>query len=133
VIALDIDRFKAINDRHGHTLGDHVLQTVGKHLRELAGTNQLVSRMGGEEFCIILPQHPQAIATMLAETIRARCADTTAATEDRQMVRFTMSAGVCERRSSQSPERSLIAADKALYEARRSGRNRVVLGAPLTG
>jgi diguanylate cyclase (GGDEF)-like protein len=131
VIALDIDHFKAINDRHGHALGDRVLQAVGKHLRELTEADQLVSRTGGEEFCIVLPQRPQAIAGMLAETIRSRCAETTVATEDGQMVRFTMSAGVCEGGPSQSLERILIAADRALYEAKRSGRNRVVLGDPL--
>jgi diguanylate cyclase (GGDEF)-like protein len=131
VIALDIDHFKSINDRHGHALGDRVLQTVGKHLRELTGADQLVSRMGGEEFCIILPQSPLASATMLAETIRSHCAESAVATEDGQTVRFTMSAGVCEGGPSQSLERTLIAADKALYEAKRSGRNRVAVGDPL--
>jgi diguanylate cyclase (GGDEF)-like protein len=128
VIALDIDHFKAINDRHGHALGDRVLQTVSRHLRELSGAGHLVARMGGEEFCIVLPESPDTIATVLAETIRSRCEETIVATEDGQTVRFTLSAGVCEGKASQPLERTLIEADEALYEAKRKGRNQVVLG-----
>ncbi|SFN41639.1 GGDEF domain-containing protein [Dokdonella immobilis] len=128
VIALDIDHFKRINDEYGHAAGDRVLEALGKSLRELSDPGSLVARMGGEEFCIVLPAASQHEARILAERIRAHCRQTPVATEDRRRIDFTVSAGVSETRPQQSLELAIARADEALYYAKRNGRDQVVLG-----
>lgn len=128
VIALDIDHFKKINDRHGHAAGDRVLQFIGDRLRDLAGPGHLVARMGGEEFCIVLSGNNPAAAVALAESIRSSCSEAEIKLDDGQAIRFTLSAGVCSASSGQSLDEALARADEALYLAKHEGRNRVVLG-----
>jgi diguanylate cyclase (GGDEF)-like protein len=129
VIALDIDHFKKINDRHGHAAGDRVLQFIGDRLRDLTGPGHLVARMGGEEFCIVLSGNNPAAAVALAESIRASCAEAGIKLDDGQVIRFTLSAGVYGASPGQSLDEALARADEALYRAKHEGRNRVVLGA----
>jgi len=124
VIALDIDRFKRINDRHGHAAGDRVLQALGDRLRELAAPSDLVARMGGEEFCIAMPGARREQAFARAEAIRAHCRNTAVPTDDGQVIRFTLSAGICEALPSQSLDEAIARADAAMYAAKREGRDR---------
>lgn len=128
VIALDIDHFKKINDRYGHAAGDRVLQALGDRLRQLTEASHLVARMGGEEFCIVLPGCRGESALDLAQALRASCSATAVPSEDGQTIRFSFSAGVHEASPQQSLDEALALADEALYRAKADGRNRIVLG-----
>ena len=129
VIVLDIDHFKRINDVHGHAAGDRVLQALGDRLRELAAPSDLVARMGGEEFCVAMPGARREQASARAEAILAHCRNTTVPADDGRIIRFTLSAGVCEASPSQSIEDALAQADAAMYAAKREGRDRTVASA----
>lgn len=119
VLVLDVDHFKSVNDTHGHAIGDEVLVGVARVLRETTRTVDLVARFGGEEFVVLLPETGLEGAAGIGERIRA-------AVETREMgagrLRVTVSVGAA---SGHDPA-ILVHADKALYEAKRTGRNRVV-------
>ena len=133
VIALDIDHFKRINDEFGHAAGDRVLVTLGRCLRELAtDPAYLLARMGGEEFCLVLPASGRQQASTLAEAIRARCREMPVPADDGRAIDFTISAGICETIPGQSLEHALAQADEALYFAKRNGRDQVVVSAPMS-
>ena len=125
IIVIDIDQFKAINDRFGHVGGDRVLGALADTLRGLADDQQLVARTGGEEFCIYTPGSDQQTALVLAEKIRLSCRDTLVASVEGEAIHFTISAGVCEMQKGMSFEETFINADKALYVAKGEGRDRV--------
>jgi diguanylate cyclase (GGDEF)-like protein len=127
VIALDIDHFKRINDRYGHAVGDQVLQAFGGHLRALTDQSQLLARMGGEEFCIVLPGQPRSLAQALAEKVRKRCMEHPVVISDGEPIRFTVSAGVTETMPWEDFEKALAKADQALYRAKENGRAQVVV------
>lgn len=122
---LDIDHFKQVNDRYGHAAGDEVLKgfsaTVGKCLR----SSDLLGRTGGEEFAVLMPQTSLAGALELAERIRSAvegCSVSFGPIE----VSCTVSIGVAEWRAEDDSEKDFLArADKSMYAAKRSGRNRV--------
>jgi diguanylate cyclase (GGDEF)-like protein/PAS domain S-box-containing protein len=121
-IMIDIDHFKNINDRFGHSAGDEVLKTVAETLRKTARRSDLVCRYGGEEFCILLPQIDLPEATMAAERFRQALAE-----QPLGGVLVTASLGVSAiGLGSKHPQELLDQADKALYAAKRSGRNRAV-------
>ncbi|MEZ5461269.1 GGDEF domain-containing protein [Dokdonella sp.] len=124
-VVLDIDHFKQINDRHGHAAGDRVLHALGESLRALTRPTHFVARMGGEEFCIVLPGNTRQEATELAEAVRAACEQMLVRADDGEEIRFTLSAGVCEARPAETIDETLARADQALYAAKRDGRNRV--------
>jgi diguanylate cyclase (GGDEF)-like protein/PAS domain S-box-containing protein len=125
-IMIDVDHFKAVNDKHGHSAGDQVLREVGLRLREAVRTEDLVGRYGGEEFCVIAPDTPITGARVLAERIResiqsAPCAG----------LSVTVSLGIAVMNARTPSFEALIAtADNGLYAAKRSGRNRVAVGDP---
>ncbi|MCC6496445.1 MAG: GGDEF domain-containing protein [Propionibacteriaceae bacterium] len=124
----DIDHFKQVNDTHGHQRGDDVLRDVAYLIRKTVRRFELVYRMGGEEFLVLLPGHDLAEAGRVAERIRA-------AVEHGQPggVDVTISLGVVEFGVDRSDLHSLLArADAALYTAKREGRNRVVLASDVT-
>jgi diguanylate cyclase (GGDEF)-like protein len=83
--------FKVINDRCGHAVGDSVLHEFGEQLRQTVEPGQFAARMGGEEFCVVLPGDRQATAAALAERIRERCRKSIADTETGGSVNFTIS------------------------------------------
>ncbi|PGH54110.1 hypothetical protein CRT60_30270 [Azospirillum palustre] len=133
VLMLDIDRFKAINDSHGHAIGDRALVRLAEICRgELRDTDH-IGRLGGEEFAIILPETPLAAAGEVAERLRHRLAladvPLDPADHGQGCIRMTVSIGVAMSGEDDACiERALGRADRALYEAKAAGRNRVVIG-----
>ncbi|WP_374604081.1 diguanylate cyclase [Arenimonas sp.] len=130
LITLDIDRFKAINDQHGHPAGDAVLRRVALLLEEQVRASDLLARVGGEEFAVLAVDTGLVEATQLAERLRAAIENAGPIAVGRAAIPVTISLGVVTRRIqggelSRAPERLLAAADDALYRAKRNGRNRV--------
>jgi diguanylate cyclase (GGDEF)-like protein/PAS domain S-box-containing protein len=119
---VDIDRFKAINDNHGHAAGDEVLRLVAATVRRLSEGRGLVCRYGGEEFSVLLPTATIEDAAAFGETLRATIEGTTMAD-----LRVTVSVGVAQFDvDAGNPREALEQADKALYAAKRNGRNQVM-------
>lgn len=126
LILMDIDRFKLINDNHGHVAGDTVLRTVSTLVAEMVRMNDLVMRYGGEEIAIVLPNTSLRTLSRIAETLRAALAEQAIVLDDGTELRVTASFGVAEGRRDGSGWKILIeAADQALYAAKAGGRNRV--------
>ena len=123
IVSFDIDHFKRINDAAGHEAGDHVLVRVAAVLREHARAGDLVARIGGEEFVVVLPQSDAAGAAAFAERIRTHLATDPPA----GVPAATVSAGVAAAQAASKPAELLRASDAALYEAKQAGRNRVVV------
>ncbi len=128
IMITDIDRFKAINDTYGHDGGDEVLREFSRRLRKNVRGIDLACRYGGEEFVIVMPDTDPVVAQQVAERIREQIeSDPFLVSGGSHQVRVTTSAGV----SSLDPGIASVAdllkeADKALYEAKANGRNRVV-------
>jgi diguanylate cyclase (GGDEF)-like protein len=121
ILMVDVDHFKAINDRHGHAEGDEVLKRVAQGLRDGLRTGDVVARWGGEEFCVVLPRTDLAEARTLAERLKVQIA--APATP-----RVTVSIGVAESvAQAQRPEDVIRRADEALYRAKEAGRNCVMM------
>ncbi|MFA6022059.1 MAG: GGDEF domain-containing protein [Rhodospirillales bacterium] len=127
VLMLDLDRFKSINDRHGHPTGDRVIIAFARLLREALRHDDLLGRMGGEEFAIILPGAQADQAAEIAERIRAACEAEEVLADDGFRVKLTVSIGLAERDGDCSLEGLLKQADQAMYQAKDLGRNRVVV------
>ena len=126
VVMLDIDFFKKINDTYGHVTGDSVLAGLAHLLTELSRTSDLVARFGGEEFVLLLPETNLIDAQEVAERIRQKVANTPFVV-DGQAIRITVSLGVTNsERSGQDFASLLKDADHLLYQAKQSGRDRVV-------
>lgn len=123
LILLDIDRFKLVNDQHGHVRGDAVLRALAERVRRLARATDIVGRYGGEELLILLPHTASAEAEGLAERLRAHVSDTPLAG-----LPITASFGVatCPPGEVSPPVALLERADAALYRAKDAGRNRVM-------
>jgi diguanylate cyclase (GGDEF)-like protein len=129
VLMLDLDHFKQVNDNHGHAAGDTVLATSAQLLVENTRRADAVGRHGGEEFLIILPRTDIAGARVIAERIRSAVEDTPFLVQEEVSLRVTTSIGVAERGQKERANRLLARADVALYDAKRSGRNRVKIAA----
>jgi len=124
MLLLDIDHFKQVNDTYGHDAGDAVLVRVADLLRETARERDVVSRNGGEEFSILLPNCRQEEGALVAERIRARIEQESFLLPDTTEIKVTVSIGIAS--SPDDPVASLPKrADLGLYKAKRSGRNRV--------
>lgn len=124
VVTIDIDHFKRINDRFGHDAGDAVLVKLATLMRQTCRTRDLISRFGGEEFAILLPQTTLSDAARTAERIRKAVTDTRFPFAGQ----ITVSAGVASLGAkSGSLDDMLRLADQALYVAKREGRNAVVI------
>lgn len=125
VIMADIDFFKRVNDTYGHNAGDVVLKCIAAILRNSVGTAGEVIRWGGEEFVILMRGCAVSQAVVFAEQIRKRVETSICYFEDIP-IRVTMSFGVKALQSDLSPEENVKGVDEKLYEAKASGRNRVV-------
>lgn len=125
VAILDIDRFKAINDTYGHGAGDAVLMEVARELRRVLGRDAAVARLGGEEFGVILRDRDKADAVVAMDLVRTALASRTFDAEGSEIL-VTFSAGVARGDGTTGYSILLSQADKALYFAKASGRNRVV-------
>lgn len=123
IIMADIDHFKRVNDNHGHEAGDKVLAALGDLLRRKTRPIDIVTRSGGEEFIVLLPHTRLDKALMVAERIRTSLASTII---DPLPTAVTVSLGVAEIAPGETGDALLRRADKALYEAKSAGRNRVV-------
>jgi diguanylate cyclase (GGDEF)-like protein len=126
IAAADIDHFKTINDRHGHAIGDRVLQAVAGTLASVVRRGDAVVRMGGEEFLLVLIGADASAAAQVAERAR-RAIDAQPIVIDGVSIAVTSSFGVAERRGAESRTHALERADAALYRAKAAGRNRVEL------
>jgi diguanylate cyclase (GGDEF)-like protein/PAS domain S-box-containing protein len=128
LIMVDVDHFKQVNDEHGHAVGDTALRALVEAMLEVLRSEDLVARLGGEEFAAILPEVDADGAMAVAERLRSRLG-AVGVNAPEGTVRCTVSIGVAQARPAhESPERTLKRADDALYEAKRAGRDRVVLG-----
>ena len=126
LLMLDIDHFKKINDAYGHTIGDHVLIQLADTLRSVLRSADLCGRFGGEEFVCLLPETSGPESLMLVERLRSTLSEQAVATEAGD-VHFTVSIGLTVASPDDTNIDILIQrADRALYEAKRAGRNRVV-------
>jgi diguanylate cyclase (GGDEF)-like protein len=126
VAVFDIDHFKQVNDRHGHQVGDTVLQTFASLLAANVRDGDLAARLGGEEFVIILSEATMDQATQIAERVRESFAGQQFISASGSFV-VTVSAGIAGGDSETDIIALLRQADTALYDAKRSGRNRVLL------
>ncbi len=126
---LDLDHFKVINDTYGHEVGDKVLIELAEICRQTLRETDVMGRIGGEEFAILLPQTTDVQAGEIAERLRATFAATTIPVENGlPPVHCTVSVGITSfEHSDANIDMLLSRADKALYEAKRKGRNRVVI------
>ena len=123
-ITLDIDHFKAINDSYGHDIGDEVIKSLAEQIRHSARESDILCRVGGEEFLVLLPGTPLAEAGMIAERLRKNVE--TLMLPGIQPI--TISLGVAYWNQQQGePDKALKRADEALYRAKKEGRNRVVI------
>lgn len=129
VAILDIDDFKQLNDSHGHDLGDRALASVARCLAQsIEGSSNLLARIGGEEFAILFPGLDAKAAMRRSDHIRLDVSHETV-TLGAQHVALTASIGVAEIGENGSFDQALTAADRALYAAKREGRNRVCMQA----
>ncbi|WP_168800569.1 histidine kinase N-terminal 7TM domain-containing diguanylate cyclase [Cellulomonas telluris] len=133
VALLDVDHFKAVNDAHGHGVGDQVLAEVGRVLAESTGPGETSARLGGEEFVLLLPGLDPGAAARRAQDLRTRCAQI-AVPARTGTVCVTVSAGVAALHPGGSPDDLLRTADEAMYAAKAAGRDRVACaGDPVRG
>ena len=125
IVLGDLDDFKAVNDEHGHPVGDTVLREFSRLLENSVRDVDVAGRWGGEEFLIVLPGTDRAGAVRLAERVRQYLEDRTLLTPEGVPVRITASFGAAEHEPGWDVETLVAAADEALYEAKRTGKNRV--------
>jgi diguanylate cyclase (GGDEF)-like protein/putative nucleotidyltransferase with HDIG domain/PAS domain S-box-containing protein len=122
IVMLDVDHFKKVNDDHGHAMGDEVLQRVGITMLNTSRETDLVCRYGGEEFCILMPHIDMTKAAEAAERLRIAIADL-----EFDELRVTSSFGVSDLSAGANDIQEMLdKADRSLYAAKRTGRNRVV-------
>lgn len=128
----DIDNFKRVNDEHGHDAGDRVLRKVGLELASLVSTRSFVSRHGGEEFVVLFAQMDLKAAKARLDEIRVRLGATELCNRasGENIGYVTFSAGIVEVMDYPNPRDALSAADKAMYLAKRAGKNQILCGAP---
>lgn len=126
VLMADLDRFKAVNDQHGHEVGDEVLITLASRFNASLRSGDRVARWGGEEFLLLIPDASQESALAVAEKIRGAVAEPAFATSAGNLA-ITLSLGVALNRRAERIDDVISRADKALYRAKQEGRNRAVL------
>jgi diguanylate cyclase len=131
VIKFDIDNFRKVNETYGHPLGDAVIASVGRLIRDCLGQVGFAARSSGEEFLVALPQQPIAKASEVADAIRARVekGKIRRRQTDEPIAGITISAGVAAWRDGDTLDTMLVRADQALQSSKEGGRNRVTVEA----
>lgn len=128
LVIADIDHFKRVNDTHGHQMGDVVLREFAGMLKSVARDSDMVARVGGEEFAVLLPDTDAEGGRIVAERMRLTIQQTPIKLVGEQTVQITASFGVSSREGRNVwPDAIYALADKALYAAKAGGRNRVVV------
>ena len=128
VLFIDVDRFKQVNDEHGHDLGDKVLKHVAIQLEASVRPTDIVGRYGGEEFLVGLPGCAPENALVIAERMRAKVADTPYPLEPPGQLDLSVSVGIAAMSHRPKDLSELFRfADQAVYAAKEAGRNRVVM------
>ena len=127
-IMFDIDFFKKVNDTHGHLFGDEVLRMIGKTLKEELRSHDIFARYGGEEFVILLPETTAECANKVAEKLRVLISEKVV-TKDEVSTTVSVSLGIAELNQERMKNGNDLVenADKAMYHAKNTGRNRMVL------
>ncbi len=129
---VDIDLFKAVNDRHGHVKGDEVLRRIADSIRSHARLEDVAARIGGEEFAILLPETSPATAREICERLRQAVAEIPFQFDaGRQTI--TISIGIASLHPKDKPGDLLERADQALYQAKNAGRNQACIAASADG
>jgi diguanylate cyclase (GGDEF)-like protein len=126
VALVDLDHFKRINDSHGHAVGDSVLRAFAEQAGAAMRGTDTVGRWGGEEFLVIYPRSTAQEAAQGADRLRERVAAAVVTTPGGQPLTFTVSIGLTEHLPPESVEALVERADRAMYQAKSQGRNRVV-------
>ena len=132
-IMTDIDFFKHVNDNYGHAVGDLVLKTIAKIIRSQLREYDIAGRYGGEEFSILLPftniEEAKMVAERLRKTIEEKVIDISKVNPESEdkTIKVTLSLGVYQMKSNDNDDDLLKKADKALYQAKNTGRNKVVV------
>ena len=126
LMILDIDHFKAVNDTHGHDAGDEILRAFAERIKTVIRGVDLLCRLGGEEFIIVMPDTTLDVAAKVAERVR-HCIGAALFAIDRgmQQIPVTVSIGLADHRQGREPDQLLKRADRALYRSKTLGRNRV--------
>jgi diguanylate cyclase (GGDEF)-like protein len=128
LLMIDLDHFKKFNDTYGHDAGDAVLRETGQFLAKGIRAEDFVCRFGGEEFVVILPTGSVEVAQARGERLRAKMRELTITHQGRSLGMVTISVGVAAfPQHGTSPKELMAAADSALYEAKRGGRDQVVV------
>ena len=131
LMMIDVDRFKSINDKHGHLMGDEVLRRLVAVTEATIRKQDYLARYGGEEFCILLPATTEAEAAAIADRLRQKYAETPMGQESAPWF-STISIGVTDSvRAGFEYETMIAAADRALYQAKQDGRDQVVTSSTL--
>jgi len=132
VLMIDVDHFKRFNDTHGHEAGDAMLRALGRTLTEGTRAGDIVCRFGGEEFAVVLPRATVDDAVIWAERLMRRIGATVVRVAGMALPRVTVSIGLaCYPQDGSDIEGLMRAADMALYEAKRAGRDRIVSAAAI--
>ena len=132
LLMIDVDDFKRFNDRFGHPAGDFALRNISDLLRKCARTTDIIARYGGEEFAVILPESTPGGALMVAERIKTEVAGHNFIKDAKEPVHLTVSIGIYSSESGEVSEDQIVSlADDASYTAKKTGKNRVVVKAPV--
>ena len=126
---LDIDHFKSVNDTYGHDAGDEVLKVFARRIKRVLRSADLVCRLGGEEFVVVMPETPLAVAERIAERVRSAVERERFPIDPTRAIPVTTSIGLAERGADANADALLRRADKALYASKSAGRNRVTAAA----
>jgi diguanylate cyclase (GGDEF)-like protein len=126
VVMFDLDRFKRINDTHGHAIGDKVLVAVAKVIQKELRTTDIIARFGGEEFVAILPEINLKDAEIISNRVAAAISRQAVSLADDTQLHVTASVGVTQRKETENIDKVLKRADDFLYFAKENGRDRVI-------
>jgi diguanylate cyclase (GGDEF)-like protein len=126
LLILDIDHFKEVNDTWGHLAGDELIVKAGTHIRKHIRKSDIACRYGGDEFLVYLPGADIRIARSIAQGIGTDIQNDPGRTEDGSEIRVTVSIGITEHRNGDSFDSLFLRADAALYQAKKTGRNKII-------